>query len=254
MMEVFEGGEIHLGDMRDVMPTLGPVDAIFTDPPYEQVMQDLHANVKLRRLDGGPQRRDLDFESVKDLRDPFLKECKRINKGWLLAFCNVEGVGEWNVAINAHDMKFKTPCIWNKPDATPKLNGQGPALSYECIVTAWCGPGYSKWNGGGRRGVFTHPTNNRHREGSHPAEKPLALMQELVALFTDKGQTVLDCFAGSGTTLLACASLGRKFIGVELQRKYFDVACRRIEKVHKPSGLFTGGSMKSLMKQYRGKR
>ena len=227
--QLAEGVTLYLGDCREILPTLGDVSHIITDPPYEARMQALHAQYKLRRTDGGAQRQVLDFESIQDIRDPFLHEVKRINRGWLLAFCNVEGVGEWQSAILAQDLKFKTTCIWNKPDATPKLNGQGPALSYECFTTTWCGKGHARWNGGGRRGVFTHPTNNAEREGTHPTEKPVSLMREIVVLFSNAGELILDPFMGSGTTGVACVRTGREFVGVEKNPVYFEVACRRIQ-------------------------
>lgn len=236
--EIIGDATLYLGDCREILPTLDLVDHVFSDPPYEAVMQSLHASVKLRRLDGGPQRQALDFDDISELREPFLDEVARLNRGWLLAFCNVEGVAAWKAAILARDLKFKTTCIWNKPDATPKLNGQGPALSYECITTTWCGNGHAKWNGGGKRGVFTHCTNNPDRVGGHPTEKPVSLMSELVGLFSNAGQVVLDPFMGSGTTGVACSRLGRSFIGVELNPTYFDLACRRLEAAHNQPRLF----------------
>lgn len=233
-----EGVEVYLGDCLEVLPTLGPVDHIITDPPYEQRMQELHGSVKLRRTDGGPQRQTLNFQSIQDIREPFLDQVKKLNRGWLLAFCNVEGVGEWQASILAHDLKFKITCIWNKPDATPKLNGQGPALSYECITTTWCGKGHANWNGGGKRGVFTHLTNNAERTGEHPTEKPVALMRELVGLFSDPGQVICDPFMGSGTTGVAAVRMGRRFIGVEMQEQWFDLSCRRIEAALKEPDMF----------------
>jgi site-specific DNA-methyltransferase (adenine-specific) len=224
-----EGVEVYLGDCLEVLPTLGAVDHFITDPPYEQRMQELHGSVKLRRTDGGPQRQTLDFASIQNIREPFLDQVKRLNRGWLLAFCNVEGVGEWKASILAHDLKFKITCIWNKPDAAPKLNGQGPALSYECITTTWCGKGHANWNGGGKRGVFTHLTNSAERTGLHPTEKPVPLMRELVTLFSNEGQTICDPFMGSGTTGVAAVRSGRKFVGIESNPTYFDLACARIE-------------------------
>ncbi len=233
-----DGIELHLGDCLEVLPTLGRVDHFITDPPYEQRMQELHGQVKLRRTDGGPQRQTLDFQSIQDIRKPFLAQVKRMNRGWLLAFCNVEGVGEWKAAILGEELKFKITCIWNKPDATPKLNGQGPALSYECITTTWCGKGHANWNGGGKRGVFTHLTNSAERTGEHPTEKPVPLMRELVTLFSNAGQIICDPFMGSGTTGVAAVRSGRKFVGIELNEAYFDLACRRIETALLEPDLF----------------
>ena len=62
----------------------------------------------------------------------------------------------------------------------------------------------------------------------HPAEKPLNLIKEYVELHSLKGQTVMDCFMGSGTTAVACKELDRNFIGIELEKKYFDIAKERI--------------------------
>lgn len=236
--QLAEGVTLYCGDCREVLPGLPQMDHFISDPPYEARMQSLHAEFRLRRTDGGPQRQALNFDSIQDIRGPFLDHVKRLNRGWLLAFCNVEGVGEWRAAILERGLKFKTTCIWNKPDATPKLNGQGPALSYECFTTTWCGSGHARWNGGGRRGVFTHMTNNAERTGSHPTEKPVSLMRELVALFSNAGQSICDPFMGSGTTGVACVRTGRKFVGIELDRAYFDLACRRIQAVLDAPDLF----------------
>lgn len=237
-VEIIGEATLYLGDCLEVMPTLGTVDHVIGDPPYEQLMHDLHASVKLRRTDGGSERKELGFAGIDQIRAPFIDLVQQINQGWLLAFCNVEGVWHWRSALIAADLKFKTTCIWVKPDATPKLNGQGPALAYECITTTWCGRGHSRWNGGGKRGVFVHPTNNADRSGQHPTEKPVALMSELVSLFTGFGQLVLDPFMGSGTTGVACVKLGRRFVGIEIDPAHFDLACRRIEQAYRQPRLF----------------
>ena len=227
-----------LGDCLEVMEGLDAVDHVITDPPYEARMQELHAAFSLRRTDGGPQRQALNFQSIVNLRDPLVTEVERLCNGWFLAFCNVEGVGEWQTAILGAGMKFKTTCAWIKPDATPKLNGQGPALSYECMTTTWAGAGHAKWNAGGKRGVYTHCTNNKERSGLHPTEKPVSLMRELLTDFTNVAQTILDPFMGSGTTGVAALQLGRKFIGIEMDPDYFAIACKRIEEAHKQPRLF----------------
>ena len=236
--EVIGDCTLYLGDCLEVLPTLEPMDHVISDPPYEARMQALHAQFKLRRNDGGAQRKELNFQSVQDIRDPFLDQAKRLSRGWLLAFCNVEGVGEWQAAILARDMKFKTTCIWNKPDATPKLNGQGPALSYECFTTTWCGKGHARWNAGGKRGVYTHLTNQKTRHGAHPTEKPVSLMSEIIFDFTNEGEVVCDPFMGSGTTGVACVKLGRQFVGIEQDPTYFEIACERIRAAVKQPDMF----------------
>ena len=72
----------------------------------------------------------------------------------------------------------------------------------------------------------------------HPTQKPVALMEYLIKTYTNEGETVLDFTMGSGTTGVACANLGRKFIGIEIERKYFDIACERIEAAYAQGRLF----------------
>lgn len=229
---------LYLGNALDVLPAIDDVAHVITDPPYEQLMHDLHGSVKLRRTDGGSQRKELGFDGIDAIRAPFISEVKRINRGWLLAFCNVEGVWHWRQALLADDLKFKTTCVWIKPDCTPKLNGQGPALGYECITTTWCGAGHARWNAGGKRGVYTHNTNNHERTGLHPTEKPRRLMSEIIADFTNPDELVCDPFMGSGTTGVAAVMAGRRFIGVELNEAYFDLACKRLEDAQRQGSLF----------------
>ena len=146
-------------------------------------------------------------------------------------------------------MKYKRGCLWVKPDSTPQLNGQGPAQGAECFVVSWNGEGHAKWNAGGKRGVYTHCTNQPDRTGLHPTEKPIPLMAEIVKDFTNHGETILDPFMGSGTTGVACVKLGRKFIGIELDPKYFDLSCRRIEEAYKQTDMFISQTVKPVQEK-----
>lgn len=233
---IAEGVTLYLGDCREIMPSLGKVASVITDPPYEQISQDRIGGIK--RNDGGKITEKITFAGIDEIRDEFTAIVPKICDGWFLAFCTAEGVAMWRDAIERQSLKYKTPMIWVKPDAMPKFNGQGPALGYENIVTAWCGTGHSSWNGGGKRGVFTWPTNNPDREGTHPTEKPIGLMSELLSLFTAPSETVLDPFMGSGTTGVAAVRLGRRFIGIEASPKYFDLACRRISAALRQGDMF----------------
>ena len=234
------GIELHLGDFREWLPYgVDDFHHLISDPPYEQRSQDAFGSI--RRADGVIMPDRLEFQGIDDLRDDLLIRAKMKCSGWLLAFCTTEGVASWRDAIEKHGLKYKTPMIWSKPDSTPKLNGQGPSHGHECIASAWCGLGYAKWSGGGR-GLFTHncnwPGRVSFQDGGHPTAKPPALMMELVALFSDPGQTICDPFMGTGTTGEACIRLGRKFIGIEQNPKWFTYACRRLENALKQADLF----------------
>ena len=159
-------------------------------------------------------------------------QAARVSGGWALAFCQVEAVSAWRNAFREAGAKWKRAAAWVKPDGAPQFTGDGWAQGFECIAAAWCGRGRSKWNGGGKRGVFVHGVNNFGRLTSgrpHPTQKPLALMLELVELFTDPGDVVLDPFAGSGTTGVACLRLGRRAILIEKDPKYAAIARERLK-------------------------
>ena len=78
----------------------------------------------------------------------------------------------------------------------------------------------------------------RHIAREHPTQKPVALMEWCIKHLPDTAQTILDPFMGSGTTGVACVNLGRKFIGIELDPGYFDIACKRITDAHRQADMF----------------
>lgn len=234
--EIIGDCRLILGDCLEILPTLGHVDHTISDPPYED---ELHAAIgKIRRNDGQKMISTLGFSGVNAIRGEVASACVVATSGWAILFTLAEGVREWRDVLQAAGAKYDTCLAWVKPDAAPRFNGQGAARGFECAVTAWCGPGYRKWNGGGRRGVFEHCVNT-NRVGGHPTEKPVPLMMDLVSLYTNMQQTILDPFMGSGTTGVACVKLDRRFIGIEIEPKYFDIACRRIEAAYREPRLFT---------------
>lgn len=235
--EVIGRATLYHGDCLEVMASLEAVDHVITDPPYEQISQDRIGGIK--RNDGGTVTEKLTFAGIDGIRAAVVQASKRLCGGWAIYFCTAEGVALWRDAIEAEGIKYKTPCIWVKPDAMPKFNGQGPALAYENIVTSWHGEGPARWNGGGKRGVYTHLVNNAERSGQHPTEKPRRLMSELVADFTQPEQTILDPFMGSGTTGVSAVMAGRNFIGIERDEAFFNLACRRIEDAQRQGNLFS---------------
>ncbi len=239
--EIIGDARLILGDCLEILPTLGRVDHVICDPPYEAAIHE--SNKALAQ--GGALRdkrnpfRAFGFEGINEIRAKVVRVSADAAQGWFIAFCTIEGVAEWAKEIEAQEgIKYKRPCLWIKPDAMPQFSGDRPGIGAEAFVTAWCGGGRSVWQAGGKKGVYTHNTGGGDRHGSHPTEKPVALMSDLVSDFTRVGQTVADPFMGSGTTGVACAKLGRKFIGIELEPKYFDIACRRIDDAYKQPRLF----------------
>lgn len=203
-----------------------------TDPPYEETIHRVKKpRARKLRLDTGPELKPVSFASVTELRPALMPLIARDCTGWFIAFCTPEGIAPWRDAIETAGARYKRACFWHKPDAAPQFNGQGPGYSVEPFVTAWCGKGFSKWSGGGRGNYFRHNTNNPDRHGEHATEKPIALMMNLIELFTYPGETILDPCLGSGTTAIAALALGRRFIGIDSDKRSFDLACARIRSM-----------------------
>jgi len=154
-----EGVELWLGDCREILPSLGKVDAVVTDPPFEEEAHTLGRRLLGRSLGNGERElvtdAALSFPPIDEkMRRLVARETVRLSNGWALVFCQVEAVAAWRDALRGGGGNFKRAMVWIKPDAMPQYNGQGPAQGYESIVAAWCGEGHSHWNGGGRVSLF----------------------------------------------------------------------------------------------------
>lgn len=233
---------LYCGDALEIVPTLAPVAHLITDPPYEAITQAAIGSVPKGNLKGASTRlgRPLNFAPIDAIRRQVVDMGAK-SQGWFIAFCTPEGVGRWADEINESALKYKRACVWVKPDSTPQFNGQGPASGAEMFVCAWAGSGHANWNASGKRGVYTHCVNNPERHGEHPTEKPRRLMSEIVADFTKPDEVILDPFAGSGTTGVAAVQLGRNFIGIEKDPRWFNLACQRIEDAQRQKDLFLNG-------------
>jgi len=221
---------IHKGDCLEVLAGMADdsVDHVITDPPYEAECHDgggmVRGNSRWYRDEPDPTvltKTPPDFACMSpSLRAAVAAEVCRVSRGWVLVFCQDQGIHPWMTELDQH-AKFRRVCIWHKTNPMPKFLGDGPAQGHEPFLAYWSGKGHSKWNAGGRSGVFAHALARRERGvRNHPTEKPLPLLRELILCFTLPGETILDPFAGSGSTLVAAAETGRSGIGVEISPKY----------------------------------
>lgn len=227
---------LYLGDCREILSALGAVDHIIADPPYEAVMQNKWGVLSRNAPSSHVRHDEIGFDAIDHMRDDVARAAVEAAGGWLVLFCMAEGVRAWRDALEAAGARYKRAMVWIKPDAMPQFNGQGPSTGHEMMVSAWCGPGHSSWNGGGRPGIFTY--NKNTIDAVHPTQKPLPLMKQLVHLFSNAGQVVCDPFMGSGTTGVACVQQGRRFIGIEANPTHFEAACKRIEDAQRQHDLF----------------
>ena len=232
--EIIGEARLILGDCREILPSLPKVDAVVTDPPYGVTYQ---SNASVGRSTS-PITNDGTRVSLKLYRQliPMLGSTPTL---WFT---------RWDAWIDAWDifgqhMKTKGILIWDK--GSPGMGDLTHwGLSYEMIVSA----GEVVCRGGRDSSVLRFGMASP-ADRNHPTEKPVELMMYLVEKICDRGDTILDPFMGSGTTGVACVKLGRKFIGIDIEPKYFDIACRRIEAAYKQPDLFVELAKSSPPKQ-----
>ena len=231
------GVTIYHGDCREVLPLLGAVDHVLTDPPYardvyvralgknthqgSKTPDRLYKGASLAKLAAG------DIGSIDEQLEEVAGEIGRLVRRWALVFSDAETTGRWRQALELGGLRYVRTGAWVKPDAMPQMSGDRPSVGFEPCTIAHA-PGPMRWNGGGRAALWTHNTVKGDDRPDHPCPKPLPLMRELVAQFTDEGELVLDPYAGSGTTLRAAKDLGRRAIGIEVDERYCEVAARRL--------------------------
>lgn len=234
MIETGPNWTMHLGDCIEGMKSLADdsVDVTITDPPYSQHTHDKQW-VGAALTEQGSKRvktshRGLTFAHISEAQAvEVAKQIRRTTLRWGLVFTDLEGVNLWIGAGHAAGLDYVRTCIWDKVDGAPQFTGDRPAAGAEAIVVLHR-KGKKFWNGGGRRNVFRYEVNGERGDKPHPTTKPQPLMRELVRLFSNPGELVLDMFSGSGSTGVACLMESRRFIGWELNRDYFDIACRRL--------------------------
>jgi site-specific DNA-methyltransferase (adenine-specific) len=222
---------LYLGDCREILPELPKVDAVITDPPYGD--RETHAghlgNVILKN--GEPARQALGFEGISE------SQMVEMAQQWVnIASRWVVFTSEWKfmTALDSAGLLVRFG-IWRKPDGAPQFTGDRPGTGWEGIAICHR-PGRKRWNGGGKHAFYNWPKGSN--KSGHPTGKPIGLFSEFVQEYTDTGETILDPFMGSGTTGVAAIQMGRKFIGIEREPKYFDIACKRIEQAAAQSQLF----------------
>jgi len=221
---------LMLGDALEVLPTLPKVDAVITDPPFSNAT---HSNAKSNRY-GGSGVAFIDFDPI-DFKtiDFLLSVFSTVCNGWVVA--NMDWYHIAQLAIEPHSKyELVRMGVWVKTNPMPQISSDRPAAGWDGIAYLYPHGKKKRWNGGGSHGNWIGPCV---KDGAHPTGKPIQMVIEWVQRFTNYGDTVLDPFMGSGTTGTACVRLGRSFIGIEREPKYFDIACRRIEEAQRQMPL-----------------
>ena len=227
--------DLRLGDCLEGLAALPDksVDHVITDPPFTQRTSE---NARRSRCNAeraiDREGRFIDFDGI--VPGAFVPELLRVSRRWVIAFCALEQLGEYAEAAGASG--WIRSGVWIKDNGAPQFTGDRPAQGSEGVAIMHP-EGKKRWNGGGKRATWTGSVEKDAREIGHPTPKPVALMEALVRDFTDPGETILDPFAGSGTTGVAAVRLGREFIGWERDPKYHAIAAKRLAGTKEQLGL-----------------
>ena len=199
---------LYLGDCREILPTLPKVDAVITDPPYGigRLMQGGKDTGHWNHLSGG---------NSWDMEAPDLS--------------HILDIGVQTVIWGGNYFPLPPSRCWL---AWTKTNSVPTQADMELAWTSFDRPA--------RR--FDAPSGGSYVR-HHPTQKPIEIMRWCVNMTTG---TILDPFMGSGTTGVAAMQLGRKFIGIEIEPKYFDIACERIENAQRQQTLFEPAKPKPI--------
>lgn len=205
---------LYLGDCRDILESLGPMDAVVTDPPYG-IGEAKAGNASRSCLAESKDYGDDEWDN-----EPIDDELLDL----------VRAAGRWNIIFGGNYYQCPPASCWLVWD---KLNGDSDFADCEL---AWTNlPKAVRrirylWHGMLRA--------NGEERGDHPTQKPVGVMGWALRQLPNEATRIIDPFMGSGTTGVACVQAGLQFTGIERETRYFDAACRRIEAEVKKPRLF----------------
>ena len=235
---VIGNAKLYLGDCLEILPHLPKVDACITDPPYE--IRNKFGTSDLY----GSRRMEFHFDTA-GVTDavvfPAIQAALELATAFHI-FCDPEQYA--GLAGIARALGF-TPKPWAKQKlcAPPPMPGNWWPSAFELAMYGYKPGAYFGDQSGTRKNIMVFDS---YRHGirpeekvDHPTQKWLPMVAYLVNTIVPPGGTVIDPFMGSGTTGVAAIQLGRKFIGIEREERYFDIACKRIEQAVAQGQLFT---------------
>lgn len=229
-----DGITIYHGDAREILPHLRSVDHVITDPPYSEHVHANHKTGNTRKVKYG-ETRELGFEFLTpEVRAACARWFRFLTRRWILVFSDAEGCHFWREDLEATGLEYIRTGAWVKAAPIPQFSGDRPSAGFEPITIAHP-RGRKRWNGHGGPALWVHQIVKggvgEVEPRLHTAQKPIGLMLDLVGDFTDEGDTILDSFMGSGTTLVAAKKLNRNAIGIDVDEENCAKAVDRLELI-----------------------
>ncbi len=227
--------DLRLGNCLNLLNDIPDksVDLILTDPPYN-IAKYSTGNIHL------PNRSSInndlgEWDKIEIEPLDLLENFKRIikPKGNIFIFTSYNQIGKWH---NVFDKEFDTFqfMVWHKTNPVPKIYKNGFLNSCELIVCMW--NKNHNWNFSNQNEMHNFIETKicmqpeRIKYPKHPAQKPLKLLKHIIKIASNEQDTILDPFMGVGSAGIAAIQLNRKFIGIEIQKDYFDASCNRFQQ------------------------
>ena len=230
-----EGYKLYKGDCLEVMDKLieegVKVDAIITDPPYNISRDNNFKTMGRAGIDFGEWDKDFDLTGWIKYCEPLLKK-----GGNIVIFNSWKNMSYIVESLEKNGFEIKDLIRWKKTNAMPRNRDRRFITDYE--VAVWAVKKGGRWTFNRLSDTYEIPEilggltpKSEKVNGGHPTQKPVYVMKWLLERLTNEGDLILDPFMGSGSTGVACMNLNRKFIGIELDEKYFNIAKERMENI-----------------------
>jgi len=215
--------QVIQGDCLEVMKGIPDksIDLVCIDPPYGMDFQSNHRKEKYNKITN-----DTSLIWIDDCVSELHRVLKENTHAYV--FCSFHNVDIFKQALEKV-FKVKNILIWEKNTISMGDLFGDYAPKYEMIL--YVHKGRKLLNGGRDANILKF---SRTRNKLHPTEKPVDLFSYLVGKSTNENDVVLDCFAGSGTTGVACKNLNRNFILIEKEQEYCDIINKRLSTLDKP--------------------
>jgi site-specific DNA-methyltransferase (adenine-specific) len=251
--------QLYHGDSLEILGKMKPntVTAVFADPPYNLSNGGISCKAgKMVSVNKGDWDKSKGFAQDYDFTLQWIQKCREILKpeGTIWISGTPHNIYQVGHALQASGFKILNEIVWFKPNGPPNLSCRYFAHTHETVIWARKDPeakhifNYAemkKWDdkiapaGKQMRSIWHIPLTPQSEKthGVHPTQKPLELLRRVITSSSNPGDIIVDPFNGSGTTGVIAKSLGRKYIGIDQEKKYLDLTVKRVSALNKQTNL-----------------
>lgn len=228
---VIGNATLYHGDCLEILPGVGPVQAIITDPPYSDCT---HVGQRTDDTEDGSNRRPIDYDAWggADIH-AFARVAAQCCDGWIVAMCDHRLAPMYEAALQENGRYVFAPLPYFAAGSRVRLMGDGPSSWTVWIVVARTAA-QNRWG--------TLPGGYVRQAGWDSPEKmggkPVKLMEQLIRDYSKRDTIVCDPCMGRASTGVAALAMGRQFVGIERDATEFDLACQRIENAQRQVRMF----------------